>query len=96
MEQEQPVQRSDLEFLYGSKITNNNDINIKFQNYIAEPQLRFDLNSFEWWKCRENKYPALAELAKQYLAIPATSVSSERCFSTNSQIHVNKIIHEFT
>lgn len=90
LKQEQPVQRSDLEFLYGTIITDNNDIIIQFQNYIAEPQLRFDLNSFEWWKCRENKYPALAELAKQYLAIPATSVSSERCFSTAGNIVTSK------
>ncbi|KAL4113763.1 hypothetical protein QTP88_017336 [Uroleucon formosanum] len=90
LEQEPPVQRSDLEFLYGNIITDNNDISVQFQNYIAEPQLRFDLNSFEWWKLRENKYPALAELAKQYLAIPATSVSSERCFSTAGNIVTSK------
>lgn len=50
LEQEPPVQRSDLEFLYGNIITDNNDISIQFKNYIAEPQLRFDLNSFECWK----------------------------------------------
>ena len=64
LEQELPVQRSDLEFLYGNIITDSNDRSIQFQNFISEPQLRFDLNAFEWWKCRENKYPALAELAK--------------------------------
>jgi len=90
LKQEPSVQRSDLEFLYGNIIIDNNDISIQFQNYIAEPQLRFDLNSFEWWKLRENKYPALAELAKQYLAIPATSVSSERCFSTAGNIVTSK------
>lgn len=90
LEQERPVQRSDLEFLYGNIITDSNDRSIQFQNYIAEPQLRFDLNAFEWWKFRENKYPALAELAKQYLAIPATSVSSERCFSTAGNIVTSK------
>ncbi|XP_022168078.1 zinc finger BED domain-containing protein 1-like [Myzus persicae] len=90
LEQEPPVQRSDLEFLYGNIITDSNDRSIQFQNYIAEPQLRFDLNAFEWWKFRENKYPALAELAKQHLAIPATSVSSERCFSTAGNIVTSK------
>lgn len=76
--------------MYGNIITDNNDISIQFQNYIAEPQLRFDLNAFEWWKFRVNKYPALAELAKQYLAIPSTSVSSERCFSTAGNIVTSK------
>lgn len=53
---------------------------------MYEPQLRLGLNSFERWKFREKKYPAFVELAKQYLAIPATSVSSKRCFSTAGNI----------
>jgi RsiW-degrading membrane proteinase PrsW (M82 family) len=65
-------------------------MSIKFQNYIAGPQLWFDLNAFEWWKLRGNKYLALAELAKQYLAIIATSVSSERCFSTLGIMVISK------
>lgn len=81
---------SDLKFLYGNIITDNNGISIQFQNYMAEPQLRFDLNAFEWWKLKENKYPALAELAKQYLAITGTSVSSERYFSTVGNIVISK------
>ncbi len=30
----------------------------------------------------ENKFPRLSTLAREYLAIPGTSVSSERAFST--------------
>ena len=32
------------------------------------------------------KYSILSSLAKKYLSIPATSVSSERCFSTAGNI----------
>lgn len=34
-----------------------------------------------WWKKHELQYPLLAKLAKQLLAIPASSAASERCFS---------------
>ncbi|KAE9522908.1 hypothetical protein AGLY_016719, partial [Aphis glycines] len=78
---EPSLQKSALEFLYGDDVTEVNDLTTEFQNYLAEPQLKFDLNPFDWWKSREDKYPAIGILAKKYLSIPATSVSSERCFS---------------
>ena len=35
-----------------------------------------------WWKLHKDKLPILAELARAYLCIPATSAPSERLFST--------------
>ena len=35
----------------------------------------------EWWAKNEVKYPIIAELARRYLCIPATSAPSERVFS---------------
>ncbi|XP_043258578.1 E3 SUMO-protein ligase ZBED1-like [Colletes gigas] len=64
--------KSALEFLY-NEITDKNDVYIQIETYMTEPQLRFDLNPFEWWKARTNKYPAISEVAKKYLTIPATS-----------------------
>lgn len=83
---EPSLQKSALEFLYGDDVTEVNDLTTEFQNYLAEPQLKFDLNPFDWWKSREDKYPAIGILAKKYLSIPATSVSSERCFSTAGNV----------
>lgn len=75
-----------MEFLYGGEIIDLNDPKLQLQGYLAELQLRFDLDLFEWWNIRTTKYPILADCAKKYLVIPATSVSSERCFSTAGNI----------
>ena len=39
-----------------------------------------------WWKEREDKYPLLSKHAKRLLGIPATSVASERVFSTAGDV----------
>ena len=39
-----------------------------------------------WWKNNAIRYPVLSKLALKYLAIPATSVPSERAFSFTSHI----------
>ncbi|XP_025194334.1 zinc finger BED domain-containing protein 1-like, partial [Melanaphis sacchari] len=77
---------SAMEFLYGDEMIDMNDPKIQLQGYLAESQLRFDLDPFEWWNTRTIKYPIISECAKKYLTIPATSVSSERCFSTAGNI----------
>jgi len=78
---------SALEFLFGDEVNYNIvDSDIQYQNYLAEPQLKFDFDALEWWKTRTSKYPLIVALAMKYLGIPATSVSSERCFSTAGNI----------
>ncbi|CAI6371612.1 unnamed protein product [Macrosiphum euphorbiae] len=68
---EPSLQKSALEFLYGDDVTEVNDLTTEFQNYLAEPQLKFDLNPFDWWKSRVDKYLGIGILAKKYLSIPA-------------------------
>ena len=40
-----------------------------------------DTDPLEWWKINENQYPRLSKMARDFLAIPSTSVPSEQCFS---------------
>lgn len=44
----------------------------------------------EWWKKNQGLFPILARLAKDYLAVQATSAPSERVFSVASRIISNR------
>ncbi len=48
------------------------------------------IDPMDWWKTNDHKYPRLAKLTKAYLSVPATSVPSERVFSTAGLI-VNRL-----
>ena len=52
------------------------------KKYFTERLLPRNSDSSEWWKPNEFRFPHLAPVAKSVLAIPATSTSSERLFST--------------
>lgn len=54
--------------------------------YMAKDCIPIDSSPLDWWKAHESLYPNLAMLAKLYLAVPATSVPSERVFSTTGDI----------
>lgn len=45
---------------------------------------RFDI--LGWWKCNESKYPILAKVARDVLAIPVSTVASEFAFSTGGRV----------
>lgn len=50
----------DLKFLLGDDLNcNTATSDIQYQNYLAEPQLKFDFDPQEWWKTRASKYPLL-------------------------------------
>ncbi|KAH9754467.1 BED-type domain-containing protein [Citrus sinensis] len=58
------------------------------ERYLEEPLIKstsnFDI--LNWWKVNQGKYPILAQMAKDILAIPVTAVASESTFSTGGRV----------
>ena len=81
-----------------TQISNNNVALVKSEisRYLQEPQILnkenqvdWQVNPIEWWKLRAVIYPNLSKTVKHFFCVPATSVPSERIFSTAGHI-VNK------
>jgi hypothetical protein len=45
-----------------------------------------ELDIIQWWQHARLKYPSLRKIARDVLAIPMTTVTSEPVFSTNGRI----------
>ena len=60
----------------------------ELRNYLedaVEPRNKA-LDLLGWWKDNAPRYPIMAKIARRFLTIPATSVSSESTFSTTGRI----------
>lgn len=74
-----------------TELQSQNRIFKKFRIEIAADEIKSylydcsgahpDDEPLPWWKSNARRYPVLALMAKDYLAIPATSAASERAFS---------------
>lgn len=51
------------------------------ETYLALPLESEDIDSLAWWKINTPKYPILAQIARDYQSIQATSVPCEQTFS---------------
>ncbi|KAK1938996.1 putative AC9 transposase [Phytophthora citrophthora] len=66
----------------------------EFKRYLAEVAIDSDesdesepiKNPFDWWKGNQHKYRNLSRVARKWLGTIATSIASERAFSTSGNI----------
>lgn len=54
--------------------------------YLSEPLTPHSGQPLDYWQANEERFPALAEVARAYLCTPCTSVDSERLFSTAAHV----------
>lgn len=54
--------------------------------YLLIPLLGKEDNVIDWWRGNANVFPNLAFLARRWLTIPASSIDSERLFSTSGLV----------
>jgi hAT family C-terminal dimerisation region len=62
----------------------------EFKEYLNAPPAAEDVDTLEWWKMNAGIYPCLAAMARDYLAIPATSVPVECVFSGGTDLVQSK------
>lgn len=59
---------------------------LEVRQFIAEAPIQRSADPMKYWQRREAAYPRLSILARKYLSLVATSVPSERVFSTAGQV----------
>ncbi|PIC55261.1 hypothetical protein B9Z55_000775 [Caenorhabditis nigoni] len=62
-----------------------------YRNQIKESRLSSTSDPMAFWSTNEAKYPILSQSAHKFLAIPASSASSERLFSSCGRILANRL-----
>ena len=73
--QEASVKRQEIE-----KIQRETEM-IDFLDTAMEPTLAINENPLKWWARNAHKYPLIANVPQNDLAVPASSSPSERVFS---------------
>ena len=56
------------------------------ERYLGAPTVDCDEDILKWWSRHADIYPALARVARDYLAVPATSAPVERVFSGGAHL----------
>lgn len=59
---------------------------MEITSYLQEEVIDGDDKPLEWWKKNRSRFPLMANMAKKYLCITATSTPSERVFSAAGNI----------
>jgi hypothetical protein len=74
----------DIAQVMATEMSQERRIDDEFALYIRDAySTPKDADPFLWWKNNHSKYPLIAKLARKWLGTVATSVPSERAFSTS-------------
>lgn len=83
--------------LYSSSNSKKRNWQRELDNYLQLGRVNRDVDIIDWWKKNETCFPQLAKMARDLLAICASSASSERLFSKASLIvrkHRNRLSNQ--
>ena len=53
----------------------------EMDQFLGSPSIDFKADVNEYWRTHQREFPSLAKLARKFLALPSSSVYSERTFS---------------
>ncbi|KAI3934037.1 hypothetical protein MKX01_037563 [Papaver californicum] len=59
------------------------------EKYLCDPIVDDEISNFDilnWWRVNEHKYPTLALVARDVLAVPVSTIASESSFSTSGRV----------
>ena len=59
----------------------------EIQKYFELEPASGSTNILDWWAGKEEEFPCLSKMARQYLGCPATSASAERLFSIAGRMY---------
>ncbi len=62
------------------------DIQSEYDRYLSLPLLSSNADVLEFWKANTFNFPTLAAMTKDYLTFQASSVPSERAFSSGTDL----------
>ena len=58
----------------------------EYVRYFNAPLAEVGTNALSFWKTNQFHYPVLSAMAKDYLTVQASSVASERAFSSGTDL----------
>jgi hypothetical protein len=58
----------------------------ELEAHLTSPVVHRETDVLQWWKLHEAEFPHLSRMARDYMAIPATSVPVERAFSMGASL----------
>ena len=63
---------------------------VEWRRWFKENSVDCNTNILKYWQAKQYQYPVLSRIARDYLAIPASSAASERIFSVGGDIVTKK------